>query len=129
MSISGSGPTRPALHIDDDECRRLAGVMEIVGRRWASGILLALGLGAERFTEIERRVQGLSGRMLTVRLRELEGAGLVDRLVEPTMPVSIRYRLTERGIELLRSLQPIARYAQRWEGGVSTGESRTGAES
>ena len=89
--------------------------MEVVGRRWASGILLALGTGAERFTEIEHRVLGLSGRMLTVRLRDLEDAGLVVRLVEPTIPVSIRYRLSERGLDLLRSLQPLARYAGRWE--------------
>ncbi|GAA1051986.1 hypothetical protein GCM10009570_05750 [Dietzia natronolimnaea] len=89
--------------------------MEIVGKRWSSGILLALGLGAERFTEIERRVEGLSGRMLSVRLRDLESAGLVERLVEPTTPVSVRYRLSERGMELLRSLQPMARYARRWE--------------
>ena len=108
-------PAGPPLRIDDEECRRLLGVMEVVGRRWASGILLALGTGAERFTEIEHRVLGLSGRMLTVRLRDLEDAGLVMRLVEPTIPVSIRYRLSERGLDLLRSLQPLARYAGRWE--------------
>lgn len=103
------------MRIDDEECRRLAAVMEIVGRRWSGGILLALGMGAERYTEIERRVQGLSGRMLTVRLRELEDAGLVERTVEPTTPVSVRYHLSERGMELLRSLQPMAHYVRRWE--------------
>ncbi|BAJ74743.1 predicted transcriptional regulator [Microbacterium testaceum StLB037] len=107
--------TSPPLHIDDEECRRISGVMEVVGRRWSSGILLALGMGAERFSEIEHRVQGLSGRMLSVRLRELEAAELVARDVRPTTPVTISYRLTERGIELLRSLQPMARYARRWE--------------
>jgi DNA-binding HxlR family transcriptional regulator len=106
---------RQPLLIDDDECRRLMAVMEIVGKRWSSGILLALGMGAERYTEIERRVQGLSGRMLTVRLRELEDAGLVERTVEATMPVSVRYHLSARGMELLRSLQPMAHYARRWE--------------
>lgn len=115
MTTSETRPTSPPLRIDDEECRRLLGVMEVVGRRWASGILLALGTGAERFTEIEHRVLGLSGRMLTVRLRDLEDAGLVVRLVEPTIPVSIRYRLSERGLDLLRSLQPLARYAGRWE--------------
>lgn len=103
------------LRIDDEECRRIAGVMEIVGRRWSSGILLALGMGAERFTEIEHRVRGLSGRMLSVRLRELEAAELVERVVEPTTPVSVFYHLSERGLELLRALQPMAHYARRWE--------------
>ena len=106
---------RQPLRIDDEECRRLAAVMEIVGKRWSSGILLALGMGAERYTEIERRVQGLSGRMLTLRLRELEDAGLVERSVEPTTPVSVRYHLSDRGMELLRSLQPMAHYVRRWE--------------
>jgi DNA-binding HxlR family transcriptional regulator len=53
--------------------------------------------------------------MLSVRLRELEVAELVARDVRPTTPVTISYRLTERGVELLRSLQPMARYARRWE--------------
>jgi DNA-binding HxlR family transcriptional regulator len=72
-------------------------------------------MGAERFTDIEHRVQGLSGRMLSVRLRDLESAGLIERQVEPTTPVTVRYRLTERGTDLLRSLQPMAHYARRWE--------------
>jgi DNA-binding HxlR family transcriptional regulator len=112
--IEKTGQRQP-LRIDDEECQRLAAVMEIVGKRWSSGILLALGMGAERYTQIERRVQGLSGRMLTVRLRELEVAGLVERTVEPTTPVSVRYHLSKRGTELLRSLQPMGHYVRRWE--------------
>ena len=127
MTTSETRPTSTPLRIDDEECRRLLGVMEVVGRRWASGILLALGTGAERFTEIEHRVLGLSGRMLTVRLRDLEDAGLVVRLVEPTIPVSIRYRLSERGLDLLRSLQPLARYAGRWENDDGKPVSATGS--
>lgn len=87
----------------------------MVGRRWSGAILLTIGRGVERFTDIEHGIQGLSGRMLTVRLRELENSGLVARDVTPTMPVSIRYRLTERGTDLFRSLQPLADYAQKWE--------------
>ncbi|WP_460739106.1 winged helix-turn-helix transcriptional regulator [Microbacterium neimengense] len=119
MTDASADAARAPLHIDDEECRRLAGVMELVGKRWSSGILLALGMGAERFSEIERRVAGLSARMLSVRLRELEGAGLVERMVAPTTPVSISYRLSARGRELLRSLQPMAQYARRWEPPVS----------
>jgi DNA-binding HxlR family transcriptional regulator len=107
--------SRGVLHIDDEECRRVAGVMDVVGRRWASGILLALGRGAGRFSEILELVDGLSRRMLAVRLRELESSGLVDREVIATTPVSVRYQLTARGVDLLRSLRPMALYAQRWE--------------
>ena len=101
--------------INDDECRRASAIVERVGRRWNSGILLALARGATRFSEILARVDGLSDRMLAARLRELEQMGLVDRIVEPTTPVSVRYRLTERGRELLASLQPLVRYGLRWE--------------
>lgn len=101
--------------INDDECRRATAIVERVGRRWNSAILLALARGATRFSEIIARVDGLSDRMLAARLRELEQTGLVDRIVEPTTPVSVRYRLTERGQELLASLQPLVRYGLRWE--------------
>jgi len=101
--------------INDDECRRATAIVERVGRRWNSAILLALARGATRFSEILARVDGLSDRMLAARLKELEQMGLVDRIVEPTTPVSVRYRLTERGRELLDSLQPLVRYGLRWE--------------
>jgi DNA-binding HxlR family transcriptional regulator len=101
--------------IDDDECHRAAEVLELVGKRWSSGVLLALARGAERFVDIIASVRGLSARMLALRLRELEAASLVERVVVPTMPVTVRYRLTPQGRDLLNSLQPIAGYAHRWE--------------
>jgi DNA-binding HxlR family transcriptional regulator len=101
--------------IDDEECRRAAAIVERVGRRWNSSILLAVARGASRFTEIVARVDGLSDRMLAARLKELEQIGLIDRIVEPTIPVSVRYRLTARGQDLLASLQPLVAYGQRWE--------------
>jgi DNA-binding HxlR family transcriptional regulator len=101
--------------IDDEECRRTAGIVERVGRRWNSGILLAVARGASRFTAIVARVDGLSDRMAAARLKELEQLGLIDRIVEPTTPVSVRYHLTVRGQDLLASLQPLVAYGQRWE--------------
>ena len=83
--------------------------MELVGRRWASVILFALAAGAERFTQIESAIDGLSARMLSVRLRDLERGGLVDRVVTPTTPVSVTYRLTPSGREMLGSLQAMGR--------------------
>ena len=59
-------------------------------------------------TEVLVSVAGLSDRMLAVRLKELERAGLVDRVVEPTTPVTVRYGLTARGRELMEALQPLA---------------------
>lgn len=77
--------------------------------------MLALSRGAERFGEVQAMVHGLSARMLAVRLSELEHSGLLDRVVEPTTPVSVRYRLTEQGQALINSLQPLVAYAHHWE--------------
>jgi DNA-binding HxlR family transcriptional regulator len=117
VTIEQERPTGWEL-IDDEECRRASGVVELVGRRWSSGILFALARGASRFGEVLALVAGLSGRMLAARLKELECAGLVDRTVEPTTPVTVRYRLTARGRDLMASMQPLVRYGQRWEGGA-----------
>ncbi|MCR6647248.1 MAG: helix-turn-helix transcriptional regulator [Cellulomonas sp.] len=105
----------PLLPIDDDACRSASHVLELVGRRWSSSILFALGRGAHRFTQIQASVIGLSDRMLSVRLKELERAELVARVVEPTTPVSVRYELTPRGRDLIEAMQPLVRYGHRWE--------------
>lgn len=102
------------LHIDDEACRRLISSTELVGRRWSSGILLALGRGATRFSAIVAAVEGLSDRMAAQRLRELEAAGLIERHVIPSTPVQVRYRLTQAGLELLRALQPLGAWGHRW---------------
>ncbi len=94
-------------HIDDELCRSFQVNLELVGRKWNSGILLAGVRGAVRFSEYRALVMGVSDRLLAQRFKELETAGLMDRRVIPTTPVSIEYRPTERGRELLRSLQPL----------------------
>lgn len=100
--------------IDDEQCRHACVALEFVGRRWSSAILLALARGATRFSEVLASVEGLSDRLLAVRLKELEHAGLVVRRVEPTTPVTIRYGLTERGRDLMAALQPLVEFGMRW---------------
>jgi DNA-binding HxlR family transcriptional regulator len=94
--------------IDDDHCRRATSLLEFVGRRWTSSILLALGRGATRFGQIQASVTGISARMLSVRLKELERHRLVHRVVHPTVPVSVEYHLTERGAQLLALVDAVA---------------------
>lgn len=88
--------------------------MELVGKRWSSAILMSVFLGAERFSEITASIPGLSDRMLAERARELEKADLLAREVIPTTPVQVRYTLTERGADLMRSLQPIVTWGTKW---------------
>ena len=107
---------RDVGRIDDETCREFQGGVELVGKRWTAAILLALARGGERFAELHHGVDGISARLLAVRLKELQDNGLVERTVVPSTPVQIRYTLTERGRDLLRSLIPLIRWQQRWGG-------------
>lgn len=76
---------------------------------------MAISLGSHRFSEILARVEGLSDRLLSQRLKELERSDLISREVIPSVPVQIRYNLTDRGADLMRSLQPLVEWGLRWE--------------
>ncbi len=97
--------------IDDDLCRGFQAHLEIVGRRWTSAILLAGMRGATRFSEYRAMIDGISDRLLTQRLKELEAEGFVRRTVQPTTPVSIRYELTDKARELMAILQPLTSWS------------------
>ena len=100
--------------IHDEQCIRFQDSVELIGKRWSGGILMAMWQGADRFSEIVASVSGLSDRLLSQRLRELENAQLVVREVVATTPVQVRYRLTARGIDLMQSLQPLVAWEGRW---------------
>lgn len=98
-------------HVDEELCRSFQRSAELVGRKWTAGILLAGILGARRFVEYRARVDGVSDRLLTQRLRELESEGLLERHVRPTTPVLITYRPTERAVGLMRALHPLVTWS------------------
>lgn len=97
--------------VTETDCIDLQAAMGFVGHRWAGPILMALAAGAVRFTEVQRMVDGVSGRLLSARLKELESVGLVRRDVVPTTPAHAEYRLTERGGSLIVALRPLAHWA------------------
>ena len=101
--------------ISDEECRRATAIIEITTKRWTSGVMLALGRGATRFGQMEALVEGISARMLSARLRELEQHHLLERVVTPTMPVSVTYHLTPRGHAVLTSMHNLAVQDRRFE--------------
>ncbi|OFX03922.1 MAG: transcriptional regulator [Alphaproteobacteria bacterium RIFCSPHIGHO2_12_FULL_66_14] len=83
---------------------------------WTTYILYNLKThGSQRFGELKRRVSGVSAKMLTERLRTLEGAGLVRRDYEATIPPKVTYSLTERGHELDDVMGRLAEIGMRWE--------------
>lgn len=83
----------------------------VLGKRWNGMLLRVLGFGAGSFAELRRAVPGISDTMLADRLAELTGAGLVDRVVEPGPPVSVRYALTDAGERLMPVLDDLGRWA------------------
>ncbi|WP_295140915.1 helix-turn-helix domain-containing protein [uncultured Reyranella sp.] len=83
---------------------------------WTTYILYNLRThGPQRFGELKRRVSGISAKMLTERLRTLEGAALVKRDYEATIPPKVTYSLTKRGGELDDVMDRLAAIAIRWE--------------
>jgi len=82
---------------------------------WTTYILYNLKThGPQRFGQLKRRVSGISAKMLTERLRTLEGAGLVRRDYEATIPPKVTYSLTQRGHELDEVMGKLAEIGTRW---------------
>lgn len=102
-------------HIDAERCRSFQRSAELVGKKWTAGILLAGMLGARRFGEYRHHVEGISARLLTQRLRELEAEGLMSRVITPTFPVLVEYEPTERAGGLMRALHPLITWSLRDE--------------
>jgi len=95
-------------------CPRYHHAMELIGRRWTGVILRVLINGPHRFNALLQAVPGLSDRLLSERLRELEMEGLVERHVLPGPPVKVEYELTERGHDLEQVIRAISAWAERW---------------
>lgn len=100
--------------VDSKVCPRFHRAVELLGKRWTGAIVRVLLGGPHRFHEILSAVPGLSERLLSERLKELEGEGIVDRRVYPETPVRIEYRLTAKGETLAPILREIHRWADRW---------------
>lgn len=75
--------------------------MRLLGGRWRLLVVSYLVDGPKRFNALRRDIPAISQRMLTIDLRALEQAGLVQRTVFPTVPVTVEYQLTEDGQRLL----------------------------
>jgi DNA-binding HxlR family transcriptional regulator len=95
-------------------CPRYEHAIQLLGKRWTGLILDSLMDGPRRFCELTATVEGLSDRVLSDRLRELEAEGIVERVVYPQIPVRVEYRLTEKGLDLRPVVQAIHEWAQQW---------------
>jgi DNA-binding HxlR family transcriptional regulator len=93
-------------------CPKVEAAFALLSKRWAGLILYALRSGELRFSELEEAVPGLSSRLLSLRVKELEEEGLVLRRVEASSPVKVGYRLTRKGEGLADILDEVAAWAR-----------------
>jgi DNA-binding HxlR family transcriptional regulator len=86
-------------------------ILDRVGDRWTVLVVGALGEQSRRFSELLRRVEGISQKMLTQTLRALERDGLVTRTAHLEVPVRVEYQLTQAGRSLLQPLRALEEWA------------------
>ena len=92
-------------------CRTISNLLSRIGDKWSVLIISRLGEGPRRFNEIKRMIGGISQRMLTLTLRNLERDGLVSRKVTPTVPPRVDYALTDLGRDLLVPVSALSDWA------------------
>jgi len=102
----------PAL---TEVCPHFHAGIELIGKRWSGAIIWALVDGPLRFAELKRSIPGLSDRLLSQRLRELEEAGLMVRHVEDGPQVKVIYSLTDMGMGLKPAILALREWACRWQ--------------
>ena len=111
MATKPSETTTSLVHY---MCPRYEQAIQLLGKRWTGLILDTLMSGPQRFCELTSIVEGLSDRVLSDRLRELEAVGIIKRDVYPQIPVRVEYRLTEKGKDLKPVVDAIHTWAERW---------------
>ena len=91
--------------------------LEYLGRKWAMLILLEIykGGGRIRFGELRNRLDGITSKVLTTRLKELEEQGLLLRHVDAaSVPFKVEYALTAPGVEVIEIIKDLKSWALRW---------------
>jgi DNA-binding HxlR family transcriptional regulator len=89
---------------------------EVVCGKWTLLVIRDLAEGSCRFCELERSLEGISPRTLSLRLRALEQEGIVARHTYPEVPPRVEYALTAKGEALVPLIEDMRRYGNRWLG-------------
>ena len=87
---------------------------EVVCGKWTLLVIRDLAEGRSRFCELERSLQGISPRTLSLRLRALEEEGIVERQTFPEVPPRVEYALTEKGMALVPLIEDMRAYGLQW---------------
>lgn len=118
VSELARGPGREATQTSMPEACPLREVLDRIGDKWSVLVVLSLSEGTQRFSALRRRIEGISQRMLTETLRQLERDGIVSRTVFPDVPVRVEYTLTALGETLIAPLEALKGWAEGHRGAI-----------
>ncbi len=104
-----SSPQEP-LCVLHENCP-LRQMFDLVGDRWSSIVLFVIGDETKRYSDLQKQIPGVSKKMLTQTLRNLEQAGLLSRKVYAVVPPKTEYRLTPLGKSILEPITALANWA------------------
>ena len=105
-------------------CPKFHQAVELIGRRWNGAVVRLLLGGRRRYCGLRDAIPDISDRMLSERLKELEAAGIVRRIVTPDTPVRVEYELTDKGRALEAPLVALGDWASAWMTANSAAVSR-----
>src|SRR5215472_6912691 len=101
----------------------LRDLLDRLADKWSLLVVELLGGSTRRFSDLRREIDGISQRMLTLTLRQLERDGLVSRTVYPLVPPRVEYALTPMGATLLETIQPLVAWARAHRNEVAAARS------
>jgi DNA-binding HxlR family transcriptional regulator len=114
------GGTGPSTGVTDTQACEIRDLLDRLGDKWSLLVVEVLGGGTRRFSELRREIDGISQRMLTLTLRQLERDGLVTRTVHPVVPPRVDYELTALGASLLDAVAPLVTWTRGHRDQIAT---------
>jgi len=100
--------------VNNDSNCPVCACAEIISGKWTLLVIRDLAEGSQRFCELERSLEGISPRTLSLRLRALEEQGVVERHTYPEVPPRVEYALTDKGRDLAPLIDDMRSYGRRW---------------
>jgi DNA-binding HxlR family transcriptional regulator len=101
-----------AIPVEETQACEVRDLLDRLADKWSLLVVELLGERTRRFTELRREIDGISQRMLTLTVRQLERDGLVRRTVYPVVPPKVEYELTPLGTSLLEMIQPLVAWTR-----------------
>jgi DNA-binding HxlR family transcriptional regulator len=95
-------------------CDTFHRAIELIGRRWTGAIIFLLLRSRCRYATLRDSIPGITDRMLSERLQELETQGIIERTVVPETPVRVEYALTKKGRALASAVNAVGEWAHKW---------------